>query len=287
MTRSWTLALVLAGALAAMGPLGWMEPRPARGAGTPVLRVAVPAYWDPEPGAEWPGLEWRRLLNGTPLVGMVVINPDNGPGSSPDPAYSHLVQAARIKGIRVLGYVYTQYGTRPLSSVQLDISRHYSWHAVDGIFLDEASTDCAREAFYYRPLYNWIKTTYGPTQVVALNPGTQTNECYVLASDVLLTFEEACVQDASANDCSNYRSWALAGWETNYPPDRFWHLVYDVPAAYLANVLAKARSSHVRWVYVTSDGGPNPWDTLPTYWELELTLLGLRRAFLPLIHRGP
>lgn len=285
--RRSALVLTVAGVVVALGLLRGAIPPPAHGAGAPVLRVAVPAYWDPEPGPGWPGPEWARLLNGAPIVGMVVINPDSGPGDSPDPAYSNLVQAARARGIKVLGYVYTTYGQRDPQLVRSDVERYYEWYEPDGIFLDEASTDCDLEREYYRPLYNWIKATYGAAQVVALNPGTRTEECYVQASDVLLTFEESCVQDASANDCSNYRDWMLAGWEATYPADRFWHLVYNVPADYLPNVLAKARSSHVGWVYITSDGGANPWDTLPIYWEQELALLGLRRAFLPLIHRGP
>src|SRR4051812_5887913 len=42
------------------------------------VRMAVPAYFAP------PSPAWQRLIAGAPTIGMIVFNPQSGPGSSTD-----------------------------------------------------------------------------------------------------------------------------------------------------------------------------------------------------------
>jgi len=224
-------------------------------------RMAVPAYF-------YPGLFWTQLDQAQPGVGLAVMNPGSGPGTAPDPNYLSAVQSAHAAGIRVVGYVYTSYGSRPLSSVEADINAYYSWYpSLDGIFLDEASTDCANEP-YYAALNSYVKGKSG-TSVTILNPGTQTNQCYAPAADILLTFE--------GSDSQYVNSYSAPSWVANYPASHFWHVIYgtSTTSAMSAAVrLSKAR--HAGYVYVTPATLPNPYDVLPTgrYWSNELAAIG-------------
>ena len=93
----------------------------------------------------------------------------------------------------MVGYVYTSYGSRSLAAVESDINAYYSWYPqLDGIFLDEASTSCAEEP-YYAALNSYVKSK-GGIGLTVLNPGTQTNQCYEPAVDILLTFEGSDAQ---------------------------------------------------------------------------------------------
>jgi hypothetical protein len=46
------------------------------------------------------------------------------------------------RGISVLGYTYTSYGTRDPSLVRAAINNVYQDYGVDGIFFDEAPVNC-------------------------------------------------------------------------------------------------------------------------------------------------
>lgn len=35
----------------------------------------------------------------------------------------------------------------------------------------------------------------------------------------------------------------------------------------------KAKEAGIGWIYVTDDVLPNPWDTLPSYWEAEIAAI--------------
>lgn len=231
-------------------------------------RIAVPAYFAPNTPY------WQLLMNGAPIVGLAVINPNNGPGEAADSAYQDLVRRVQAEGIRVIGYVYTKYGNRNSDEVQTDIRRHFEWYGVDGIFLDEASTDCEK-LDYYQALAHFIRS-FGSDKTVVLNPGTNTQECYAQVGDILLVFE---------GDKDAYENWSQAEWTLSYPKRRFWHLIYDVQEEALRDVVERFRNHRAGWVYVTSDGMDNPWDTLPDYWYKELEALGPWRVFLPLVVR--
>ena len=220
--------------------------------------MAVPAYF-------YPGSYWTQLDQAGAGVGLAVMNPDSGPGSAPDPNYANAVRSAQASGVHVVGYVYTSYGSRSLASVESDINSYYSWYpSLNGIFLDEASTSCVTEP-YYATLNSFVKSK-GGTGLTILNPGTQTNQCYEPAADILLTFE--------GSDSQYVNSYTAPSWVASYPASHFWHVIYGtstVSAMASAVQLSKARNAG--YVYVTSATLPNPYDLLPTgpYWSGELS----------------
>ena len=219
--------------------------------------MAVPAYF-------YPGQFWTQMDQAGSGLQIAVMNPDSGPGTAQDPNYVSAVKAAQAHGITVVGYVYTSYATRSLSAVEADVNDYYSWYGVNGIFFDEASTDCANSS-YYATLNAFVKAKGGTARTI-LNPGTQTNSCYVGDADVLLTFE--------GPDSQYVNSYSAPSWVANYPASHFWHVIYETPSvSAMSQAIQLSQSRGAGYVYVTTANLPNPYDLLATgtYWNDELT----------------
>ena len=137
---------------------------------------------------------------------------------------------------------------------------------MDGIFFDEVTDSCAvtTQPAYYRQLFDYVKAKPGDIDRVVLNPGAKVGDCYMSASDIIVTFE---------NTYANYVNWQPSGWESTQPANHFWHLITETSQADMSNAISLAKSRNAGWVYVTDDSGANPWDSLPSYWSSELPLV--------------
>lgn len=239
------------------------------------LQLAVPLYI-------YPGAAWSTVQNNSSSVGLVVMNPDSGPGSSVDPNYVQAVDATQGAGVEVLGYVPTGYdeGGVSLSQAESWVADYYTWYGVDGIFFDEASNVCdAATVAFYSSLYNFTKAEPGQDLVI-LNPGTSTGACYGPISDVILSSE--------TNYTDYLTQYAGAPWTSSYPSSHFWHVVYDVPnSAGLQEVLVLAHERGAGWVYATDLKEPNPYDALPAYWSTEVARTAPLEVAAPTIAPGP
>ncbi len=236
---------------------------PAHGGSTDV-RIAVPIDTD-SPAA------WSEAMQGAPTVGIIILNPSNGPGQGASANYAQLVGESQGRGISVLGYVFTEWASGEVSIQEAEgmIDHYYSWYHVDGIMLDEANDSCdAAPLHFYTTLYSYIKAKPGPG-IVMLNPGKATGECYAAISDKLLTFER---------DYASYvGGYAGANWTAKYPASRFFHVVFDSPTvAEMQNVVSLAAARGAAWVYVTNlnNSKGNPYSSLPSYFGQELGYLG-------------
>jgi hypothetical protein len=209
---------------------------------------------------------WGQLAQGHPTVGIGVVNPNSGPGNSLDDHFLTEVQNSQAAGLTVLGYVATGYGSKSTSTVESQIDAYYKWYHVDGIFFDETSTDCGF-ASHYTTLHDYVKTKGGKASVV-LNFGIHTNECYMPAADILITYE---------GPYSDYMSgdYQQPSWVNKYPANRFWHLVYDTPTAQdMQRAVSTSKARGAGWVYVTPETvDQGPWNMLPSssYWNSELS----------------
>jgi predicted phosphodiesterase len=217
----------------------------------PSIRISVPAYFSPGP-------IWDRAISDAPATAIMIMNPASGSGSSFDQAYADCVAQAQAEGIKVLGYVYTQYSARDSAVVKTEIDNYTTWYNVDGIFLDEVSEDPADLA-YYQDLANYIRSKPGP--FIMINPGTVPDEQYMGVADVVVVFE---------NLYSVYESATFDSWIDNYPRSRFAHFVYNTTDANFTDAWTFALSHNVGYVYITDDVLPNPWNTLPIYWDTEV-----------------
>jgi hypothetical protein len=203
------------------------------------VNLGVPAYFHPEREAA----DWARLRAAGDRVGVVVINPGNGPGAG-DPAYRRAVRG--LPGL-VAGYVDTAYATRPLADVLRDAAAHRRLHGVTAVFADRV-TSAAADLPHYAELAAALP---GP---LVLNPGVRPDPAYLGLADVVVTFE---------GPWSAHR--ALRG------PDpvgraRTWHLVHGVPAAEHDRTLARAADLGAAHACAHDRTMPNPWGALPARW---------------------
>src|SRR6266487_1061524 len=223
------------------------------------LGVLVPAYFYPAQGSAWDSL--NLAAQRIPLI--AIMNPNNGPSTSPNAEYRQAIGALRNAGGQVIGYVYSSYTARVISEVKADIDRYDSFYTIDGIFVDEMTNDSdAIHVAYYEELYHYIKNKR-PSYLVVGNPGINTSANYLLrpAADALVTFESS----------SGYAQYVPDPWTQTGPAIAFSHLCYAVAAAAtMTNYVQLALTRNAGYIYVTDDSGSNPWDSLPAYWDPEV-----------------
>jgi hypothetical protein len=254
--RHAALVVVVSVALAMNAASTSSSPRPF----SPEIKLAIPI------DADSPAT-WSRAIAAAPSVGIIILNPANGPGGGPNATYARLVGEAQASGISVLGYVYTQWADGAVSVGQAErwVDQYYSWYHVDGVMLDEANDTCDPAPLnFYRQLYDYVKAEPGPGTVL-LNPGDAAGECYAAVSDVMLTFE---------GDFATYSDgYVASNWTSGFPPSRFFHIVFQVPSvADMENVVSTAMERGAAWVYVTNlnDSSGNPYSSLPVYFGQEV-----------------
>ncbi|MGB8703261.1 MAG: spherulation-specific family 4 protein [Thermosynechococcaceae cyanobacterium] len=220
--------------------------------------LSIPAYFFPGGSPNY----WTEAIASAPQVDVMIMNPNSGPGGALDPSYVTAVANAQAVGIKVLGYVPTSYGNRAASLVKSDINLYRNWYKVDGIFFDETAS-VANKISYYKSLAQYVRSGRG--NFVMLNPGIFPDQGYMKIADRVIVFE---------NTYSAYvRSWTPPTWLYNYPAQRFVHLVHATSAAQLGNAVTLSTQRNASSVFITNDVLPNPWDTLPSYWNKALSTL--------------
>jgi hypothetical protein len=152
-------------------------------------RLAVPSYQDPG-SPQWLG--WAAP--GRPSVGIMIVNLDNGDDTTYDAAIAEAIRVTRASGIFVVGYVYTDYGRRDPAVVRQRVDAVYRNYLIDGIFFDEAPTDClasnpfgGNQYSHYQQLAEYVRTRQAGARLVILNPGTQpANDCWMSIANILV-----------------------------------------------------------------------------------------------------
>jgi spherulation-specific family 4 protein/List-Bact-rpt repeat protein len=202
----------------------------------------------------YPGSTWDAVVTAKtsyPSVPIIaIINPNNGPGSSQDPNYVQGIQNLRSNGVVVLGYVYTSYGSRAVSSVEADINSYKNWYTIDGIMFDEMSNVAGFES-YYSNLTSYTNSL-GLSLTVG-NPGTSTLSSYVGTVNILIIYEDVGLPSLSI----------LSSSDMGYGKQNFGMVAYGV--ASLDTSFETNATNYVSYEYITDANLPNPYDTLPSY----------------------
>jgi hypothetical protein len=221
------------------------------------VKMAVPAYFSPGP-------EWQRVIAGAPTVGLIVFNPNSGPGTATDPGYTQVIAQAQAAGITVLGYVATNYGQRAEADVAADINRYYDLYTPTGIYLAEGpmDVDCAgMEAMYHR--LSDVVRARDPSAYLAV--GTRFCPTYIFFFDLMVQF---------ARNWPEYQTdYAPPDWMPANSPQRFCHFVHSVPPTDVARAMSLTISNGAGYVFTTDGTEPNPWGALPSYFDEELATL--------------
>jgi len=208
----------------------------------------------------YPGNDWTTVAaSGRVAPTVAIINPNSGPGSGPDSAFTRGMAQLNAAGVEMVGYVHTSYGARSISDVKREIDVYASqFPLVVGIFLDEVATSSAQLA-YYTELYSYIMSFPGWKYDV-LNPGAVPAAGYNNAATQIVTYESASSGFASSSNpsgasCSN--------------KDLYSVITYGVSSASaMQSVVDTAVSKgYYGWVYATSGTlSGNTYGTLPSYY---------------------
>jgi hypothetical protein len=206
-----------------------------------LVGVIVPAYFDP--GKLWDQMiADKKAHPGVPFC--IIANPNSGPGEAPEADYIRTIREAQDAGITVLGYVHTSYGTRGTKAVDLEIARWESWYKINGIFLDEMSSDPGHEA-YYAALTHLLHKSH---RLTIGNPGTTTSRSYYGTVDILMIHESPGFADGAASEL---------------PAKDLASISSSQPTINLPRLLAQK----VSLVYSTDETDPPTYARLPKYFD--------------------
>jgi len=184
---------------------------------------------------------------------LAIVNPNSGPGTAALSDYLAGISQLTAAGVKVFGYVHTSYGARAAAEVQPEIARWRSLYpGVTGIFFDEMAKDPGYES-YYKSLTAAAKAS-GFDFTIG-NPGVDTAASYVGTVNTILVYESAGLPAGAA----------LAGWHSGYDRSNFGVIPYGVSAVDTAFVATAKKTC--QYIYLQSDVLPNPWDTLPSYFD--------------------
>lgn len=248
---------------AAGGPTTTNRPTSAGGsstAGGPTIaksltgcpQLYVPAFF--RPGPEWAALAKAKAPPSTVLLDLTSL----GAGTAPEAGFRPAVAALQARGVQVLGYSTTSYGTRPIPEVVDDVRHYAAWYGVHNVFLDEVTSGLGHLG-YYESLQKAIRAVE-PKAKIWLNPGTYPARAYMHLGDVVMAFE---------GPWSSFRHLVVPSWAHRYAAPRFAFVVYGTGAGNLGGVVRLTRRRHAGYLYVTDGTGGNPYAALPSYFAAE------------------
>jgi Spherulation-specific family 4 len=214
---------------------------------SPPPRLVVPAYFHPAVHPD----EWGWLVRHAARVRLVILNIHNGPGSGPQAPFKDVTDQLRGAGVQVIGYVDTNYGSRPASQIMTELSQYLDWYDVNGVCLDRVAATTADLA-YYAALSARVRKV--GARVVFFNHGTYPVEGYARHADLLGTFE---------GPWHAYRKLDVPRWTAAWPSEKFYHVVHSVPPGRSEEASQLAMARRAAAVYITERSGPNPYDRLP------------------------
>lgn len=207
------------------------------------LSLVVPAYFHPAVSPK----KWQKLTPLAPSLRAVIVNVHNGPGEDLDPLYVSAVEALRAAGIRILGYVDTDYGRREPAIIGKEVSTYRDRYGIHGVFMDQVSSGLD-QLDHYAQCVVAARTAGSP--FVVLNAGAEPHPGYVDLANVTVTFE---------GPWHDYKSLRVSDWVHRYPSSRFCHLVHSMPRSAFAQGLDLAAARHAGSVFLTDGRGSNPW----------------------------
>jgi hypothetical protein len=223
------------------------------------LEALIPLYVYPT----YLGSYWDVIEANPTGVGYIIANPETGPGTSVNSDYTTHIANMRAKGVKVLGYVDTDYAGIALSAVEATMTAWVSFYAIDGFFFDRCPNAIGSES-YFATLNSSAKSTAG--MITVNNYGTTFAPGYMPTADI-----HVITENTEANLLEDVPS--LVGYEFlfTYPPSRFCHVIFDATAANLHADLAAVTTRHSSYVFLTPDAS---YGSEPAFWSSQQIALG-------------
>lgn len=252
--------------------------------------------------------KWAETLRYATSTGYVVMNRNSGDWATADRDFQEQAQRALSAGVkRVLWYVKTQYGVASLPQndparqgvpnpdkythdqilQQLAYCKKHYGELFQGVFLDEMVNGWGAQApriAWYKTLVDKIRALYGPTFVIAGNPGANIGaDLLKLDVDTFMVFENSAANFLNPPAGSPIETDAMKA----EPSSRFWYVIHDVTEDNYSQVMSKVSQCNVMHLYVTDGklvtgaGGQwnpdvNPYQNPPGEWMLPLTIAWTR-----------
>jgi hypothetical protein len=238
----------------------------------PSLEILIPLYrypfwWAPDQYI------WDDVAAANSQVSITaIINPDSGPGGCPpNTDYQRGLNDLREAGVTILGYVYTSWCGRDKGIIKGEVNLYDQCFDIDGIFFDEVEGgSCSHEdcCDYYRDLCSYVKQRPN-LELVFLNPGTKTDECYY----EIPTCDTINLHENSGTAWPDYQP---CPYVVTYPSEKSSMLVHSEPDTdTMKSHIDLAVSRNVGYVYVTDD----LYNDLPSYWQAEIDyIMSLNRG---------
>jgi|AGTN01.2.fsa_nt_gi Spherulation-specific family 4. len=178
------------------------------------------------------------------------------------PSWFATIKNASDAGLKPLGYVGTDGGTKPIEVVKAEIDSWFNTSDVKGIYLGNSAnpngggfaTDPKSEA-YYKEIANYIKSKGG---FAAINGFGTPNQDYMGVFDL---------QNAAEGYKSNYdQRPPVADWMKNYDPDNFSAILLGVDRNQIGSTENRLLNDGFGYISVAPDYGIETSDE-EAYWR--------------------
>jgi hypothetical protein len=230
--------------------------------------MLIPAYFSAQQRPQ----DWQSLAQASRQVPTIVIaNPNSGPQAALSTDDINAYAAVQAAGGKVIGYVHTDQGRRPLQNVLADVQTWYSAYSkLDGIFVDEmAQTATASNLTYYENLAKVIRNQH-PNALIVANPGGVFDQAFLQnnTADIFVRHEDV----ATTVDASTRPSWMAAASSSRFAQIKI------AAANDASEVRFAASQPAVGWVYASNQPAPNPYTKLPSDFAQAVQMLSQIQA---------
>lgn len=225
---------------------------------TAPIAYLIPLYSYPT-SSNWAQLITDAAANPTVQI-YAIANVASGPGGSSNPDYVTGISNLQAAGIKVLGYVDSNYGSIAISTVETNMDHWRTWYSVNGIFVDEMNNIAGGESYYSALLSYGHAHSQNP---MIGNPGTSIGASYIGTMDVIISYEYYGYPSPATVES---RTTSVGGTRTN------WGIIAFSQATVPSITQFSNVEPYIAYVFVTDQAGPpgNPYLNIPTYENQEL-----------------
>ncbi|MEO9321082.1 MAG: spherulation-specific family 4 protein [Nitrososphaera sp.] len=224
--------------------------------------------WNPASGM-WLKIYNEKLAHPT-VPTFIAMNPANGVGANKVSGFVSDISLEHKAGVKVLGYVYTDYANRSLASAENETYYYKTWYNVDGIVYDEMNNHNTTAVMnYYRNLTAYdlslgLKYSFG-------NPGDPVPRNMEGIMNTTFAYEGSTIPSESTLKSATYYP--------TYNKSNFAFVAYNQSSTTAPSVSAiNATAKYVSAMWITdgkvyTKSPSNPYDQIPTWADVVFTTL--------------
>ena len=202
---------------------------------------------------------WNKVISLDVDGIVVVINPNNGVGNKKSLFYENVILNLVLTNKLPVGYISTNYGKRDIKDIKREIDRWLTYYPqITGFFIDEVSGKSA-DLNYYDEIVSYIKLKgliFNNDFITIFNVGSFPDFGYFNTADNIVVYE-GNTDNLDVFACDSF-------------PDKSSIIVYNASKSDMFDIVEK---TNCKYIYITDDKPPNPYDSLPSYLDSELDAL--------------